>query len=461
MKKTILIGGICLAIGVAGGYLLNSGVAPILDKSDKIRSIMENDWYYADEIEDLDTVLTDRSLQAMTTFSIDPHTQYLTQENAASFSQKLSGINTGIGILFSQTVEHDLYVEGVFMDSQAYQKGLRKGDVITSIDDLICQEKSEDKILDYIQSKDKQMVDITYVRDGQEKTMSVKVDEYDSSVIANLYDDYGELVLTSFSESSQDNVAKALMKMKESGIKKLLIDLRNNTGGYTDTAIDIASCLLPKDSIVFQEKTADDEVKAIKTNRAFDQIKFDQIVILQNGNTASSSEILIGALKENLGDIVTTVGVNTYGKGTEQKSVHFFDGTTFKYTVAQWLTPNKKSINNLGFIPDVSVEEIPAKSVTYQEMGDTDVIEADTVNDNAKALQVYLQYLGYSVDRVDTYFSKASSQALVQFQKDHGLVASGNCDRKTWDTLLQVVADGLAEQSDVQYEKAVSLIEGE
>lgn len=74
---------------------------------------------------------------------------------------------------------------------------------------------------------------------------------------------------------------------------------------------------------------------------------------------------------------------------------------------------------------------------------------------------MYLQYLGYSVDRVDTYFSKASSQALVQFQKDHGLVASGNCDRKTWDTLLQVVADGLAEQSDVQYEKAVSLIEGE
>ena len=147
----------------------------------------------------------------------------------------------------------------------------------------------------------------------------------------------------------------------------------------------------------------------------------DKIVVLQNENTASASEVLIGALKDNLGDKVTTVGTTSYGKGTEQVTVPFSDGTSFKYTIAHWYTPNGTSINKKGFKPDIKVELGEAKTTSYYKFKKKDVIKKDSVDDNAKALQVYLQYLGYNVDRTDTYFSNTSSQGLANFQQDHGL----------------------------------------
>lgn len=248
-----------------------------------------------------------------------------------------------------------------------------------------------------------------------------------------------------------------MTRLQDAGIKKLVLDLRNNGGGYLNAALEISSSLIPKKSVVFTEKDKNGKVTKQKTKDEFNQVKMDKIVVLQNENTASASEVLIGALKDNLGDKVTTVGTTSYGKGTEQVTVPFSDGTSFKYTIAHWYTPNGTSINKKGFKPDIEVELGEAKTTSYYKFKKKDVIKKDSVDDNAKALQVYLQYLGYNVDRTDTYFSNTSSQGLANFQQDHGLEVTGDCDKTTWDLLVEKVLLKINEtpSDDVQRQKAI------
>ena len=141
------------------------------------------------------------------------------------------------------------------------------------------------------------------------------------------------------------------------------------------------------------------------------------------------------------------MGQTTYGKGTEQTTVPFEDGTSIKYTIARWLTPDKESIHERGFEPDVAVEDTSIGSVSYTEMKEDDVIIADKVHVNASALQRFLEYLGYTVDRTDEYFSKTSSDSLKQFQKDQGIAPTGNCDYTTWEKILDMITQKYNENS--------------
>lgn len=211
--------------------------------------------------------------------------------------------------------------------------------------------------------------------------------------------------------------------------------------------------------MIFQEKDKDGNIQKLKTEQE-GQADFDRIVILQDGSSASASEVLIGALKDNL-DNVTTVGTQTYGKGTEQVSVPFTDGTSLKYTIAEWLTPSGESINRTGFAPDVEVGLSPVRTVTYPGMEEGEVIVEDSVNDNAGALQLFLQYLGYEVDRTDTYFDAAGSEALRRFQADHGLEPTGEADKETFDQIADLTLIRIYESEksdDAQRNRALEIL---
>lgn len=465
-KQTIAITILCLlcfAAGIAVPVIYyGSSVSSSDSKIDNVRKILEEDWYYADEVEDLDNVLTEQALSGMTTLEIDPHTNYFSLDQAKQFSSSLQGTNTGIGIQFYQQKDGSIFVKYVFINSAADDAGLRSGDVITKIGNLDLENVSTDDIVSYIQDRDGKEIEIEYVRDEKTNPATLIPSEYDSTVICNIYENYGEIILSSFSSHSGDDVADAMARIKDAGIKNLILDLRNNTGGYLSAAVEIASTFLPSDSIVFYEEDKDKNLTEIKTDDSYGQIEMDKIVVLQNGQTASASEALIGALRSHLLQKVTLVGQTTYGKGTEQTTVPFDDGTSLKYTVARWLTPDKESINEVGFEPDVLVEDDSIGLVNYTEMEEDDVIIADEVHVNASALQRFLQYLGYDVDRIDAYFSKTSSDALKQFQKDENLAPTGNCDQRTWQRLLDQITEKYNQNSvrdDVVLNKAIELIE--
>ncbi len=276
-----------------------------------------------------------------------------------------------------------------------------------------------------------------------------------------MFDGYGEIILSSFSEDSGKDFKEAVSRIRKAGIRKLIIDLRDNTGGYLDAAQQIASVLLPKGSTVFKEKQKDGTITETLVTDDEDPAPFDQIVILQNENTASASEVLIGALKDNLADQVTTVGTTTYGKGTKQVLIPFDDGTSLKYTETEWLTPDETSINKSGFVPDVEVAGPEIRAVYYSsEPQDLD-FGPDEVAVNARPAQLYLSYLGYGADRTDTYFSRGSSEALKQFQRDHDLNVTGRMDENTWkvleeNTLLEL--NKRQAEEDEQRNRAVEIV---
>lgn len=468
-KKRTLIFGICISIlcvicfgaGFSVPYLLKGSKNGEQEKFDQVYSLLSQDWYFKDSVKDLDTVLMEKAISGMSNLEIDPHTTYMSLEHAQAFSASLQGSNTGLGIMFYNDTDSNIVVKQVFINSAADKAGLQNQDVIVKVDDKLCSQTKTEDLLSYIQDHKEKSMTLQIVREAQTKEIKITPTEYDSTVICNLYDDYGEIILSSFSKNSGKDVASAMQRIQKAGLSKVLLDLRNNAGGYLSAALDIASTFVPKGSVIFQEEYKDGKIKQLKTTDSFAQIPMESIVVLQNQNTASASEALIGALKDLLTDKVICVGETTYGKGTEQVSIPFADGTSLKYTIAKWLTPNGTSIHEKGFEPDIPVEAAAINTVTYTEFTEDMLIQADSVHENAKALQIFLQYLGYPSDRSDTYFSVESSKGLQQFQQDHGLDATGNCDQKTWLCLIEKTLEKLNvefQTEDQQRNKGIEVL---
>lgn len=467
---TLLVVILCLvffALGVAVPLVFDrSGKEESVsetEKFDAVYDLLKNEWYFSDEVEDIDQTLMEQAIQGMTSLEQDPHTEYFDLESAKQFSDVLEGSNVGLGFSYFLDENDNFVLRQIFIGSPAEKAGLQKGDVITKVDGAECSSTASSKLVKRIQQSEGKSIEIEFQRGQTTKTAHIVPSEYDETVSLELNEEkgYALIALSSFSEQSGEDFAKAMGQIQKAGIHQLILDLRDNTGGYLSAALDIASSLLPKDSVVFLEEDKEGNTTEQKTNDSYGQVEMDQIVILQNESTASASEALIGALKDNLGDVVTTVGTTTYGKGTEQSTVPFSDGTSIKYTIAKWLTPKGTSIHEKGFAPDVEAQPSAVSQISYSTTEEENTIKKDTVSANASALQQFLEYLGYKVDRVDEYFSPASSEALKEFQAQNGLEATGDCDPDTWkllkeQALLKYNKETLA--SDTQVEKAIEQI---
>lgn len=466
-QRIIVIAALCLLFFVMGMSIPllmkkpSSESNTEMDKFETVYNLLTDKWYYANQVEELDNILIEKAISGMTMLEEDPHTNYFSLQEAEAFSQALSGSNVGVGFVYSPDDNSNFVIQDVFVGSSADTAGLQRGDIITQVDSMVCSENPSEDIVAYIQKKEGKQINVKFTRDGNEESVKVTPGSYDTTVICRMHDDYAEIILSSFSEKTGETMAAALGRVQKAGIKKLILDLRDNTGGYLSAEVDVASSFLPEKTVVYKEKLADGTIKEYKTNDTYGQVELDQIVILQNENTASASEALIGALKDIIPDKITTVGLKTYGKGTEQVSIAFKDGTSIKYTVAEWLTPNETSINNVGFEPDVPVDSILVASVDYTEMAEDESFGPDSVHYNATALQTFLDFLGYPVDRTDMYFSPASSQSLAQFQAENGLEATGVCDYQTWEVLKDKVVkeyNARKESMDEQRNKAIELL---
>lgn len=467
MKKTAAIAALCFLFFIGGLWVPMAARSAggsgddSLRKFESIYDLLRHDWYYADGSEDIDSRLIEQAINGMTSLEEDPHTNYFSLEQAQAFSQSLSGSNVGIGIAFRQAEDGAMNVMDVFINSTADKVGIQPGDRIIRVQDKSTADTSSDDLISYIKSFEGKPLELEIERDGETLTKTVTPGHYDVTVSAKMKGKDGLVTLSSFSEQSGDDFAQALGRLKSQGAENLIIDLRNNTGGYLSAARQIASSLLPDNTPIFIEKMSDGTQKTTNTSDNYAQVDFNHIYILQNANTASASEVLIGALKDNMPDKITLVGTTTYGKGTEQISKPFADGTSIKYTVAEWLTPNGTSINKVGFAPDVEVTASEVQSVGYTPMTeDMPPIEPDTVSPNAAAVQIYLRALGYPATRSDTYFSPEASEALKQFQSDQGLEPTGVVDATTFDRLISEISACLTQggdESDPVLNKALEL----
>ncbi len=309
---------------------------------------------YYDEIDE--NALVDAAINGMLKYLGDPYTSYLDESNTNVLTNSLKGTYDGIGISVSSNENNELVIRTVFEDSPAAIAGLEENDIIAKINDNDLKGKtSSDAVTLIKESKDAQ-IKIEVKRNDEVKVFMVeKKSLYLPAVYEEIFNQndkkIGYLLISSFSDTIYEQFKKKLNKLEDSGIDSLIIDLRNNTGGYLTGATSIAQLFLEKDKVIYslQSKLKKEDVKD-ETEEARNY----KVYVLINNGSASASEVLAAALKYSYG--ATLVGTTSFGKGKVQKTSTLADGTMFKYTSAKWLTPNGDCIDEVGLNPDINVE---------------------------------------------------------------------------------------------------------
>ena len=270
-------------------------------------------------------------------------------------SIKLRGVYTGVGIEIYNDEKLNIIVNSVFKGSPAYTSGIKKGDIITKINGENVTGTLTTNLVSKIKSLNNNVFTLEILRDGKYINISTKSDTIELKsatykVLEQNNKKIGYINISIFANNTAKQFKEALSKLEDEKIEGLIVDVRDNPGGYLETAIEISDLLLNKDKVIY--KTNDgDKIEATYSKGKKDYDK--KIVILINNGSASASELLTLSLKENLN--AYTVGVTSYGKGTVQE-VKKYNNIQYKYTTKLWLSPSGKSINETGIIPDLEVK---------------------------------------------------------------------------------------------------------
>ena len=284
----------------------------------------------------------------------DVYTVYMDAEEAKEFDDDLHG-NVGAGIGVEMGLR-DGYVRVLrtLPDNPARKAGILAGDILYKVDGEEVYSLSTEEISKKVRGEEGTEVEVTVVRDGEEKTFKMKREIINNVSAYVEYDGSTAIVtVTRFDEDTGTMVQKFAKEFEKKGVKKVILDLRGNGGGYVNAAKDLLSLWINGDTILVQKsKHSDDKKTTSDTNKAI--LSDMKTIVLVNGSTASASEIVAGALQDY--EKATVVGETTYGKGVVQNLFDFNDGSKLKVTTASWYTPKERSINKTGIEPDVKVE---------------------------------------------------------------------------------------------------------
>ncbi len=288
----------------------------------------------------------------------DPYTVFFPPKENKFFNEEIKGSFEGIGAEIGIKDEL-LTVIAPLKDTPAWKVGMKTGDKIIKIDDKSTNDLTIDQAIDLIRGPEGTNVTLTVLRTGEDKTREFIV-KRERIQIPTLDTDLREdgifvIKLYSFSENSDALFKDAILQFVNSKSNKLILDLRGNPGGYLESAVNIGSWFIDEGKTILSEDRGDGGKPKIYRShgpRLFNEnLSF---VVLIDGGSASASEILAGALREQ--GIATLVGEKTFGKGSVQELVKITDDTSLKVTVANWLTPNGTSISLKGIDPDTKVE---------------------------------------------------------------------------------------------------------
>ncbi len=283
----------------------------------------------------------------------DPYTTYLDSNSSNSLDSSLNGRYEGIGVGIRANEEGHIVIREVYDDSPASKAGLQPGDIITLVDD---EDPKGDASLVTKKLQEKKSAKFTILRDGQTFEVTLKSSTLLTPVVtSHIFDQnekrVGYLRLTVFSDTADIQFSNALNKLERQGIDSLVIDLRDNSGGYLQVAKNIAEMFIEKGKIIYSLEGKD--IHETTKDETSEKRNYP-VSVLINRHSASASEILAAALKYSYGAKLT--GLKSYGKGKVQERASLSGGTTVKYTTAEWLTPNGDCIDGIGLTPDLEIE---------------------------------------------------------------------------------------------------------
>lgn len=356
-------------------YINSSSETSDIEKSiNKIKKIIDE--HYLGDVDE--SKLKDGALKGYVEAVGDEYTEYYTKEEMDSFEEDTLGNFTGIGIYMVKDSENNVIKVLTPIDgTPAYNAGIQPGDIISKVDGVEYTGEQMTEAANKIKGEVGTTVKLGIIRGTENleieiKRENIKINHVESKTLDN---NVGYLKLSTFDEGCADEFKQKYDEINANqNIKALILDLRNNGGGLVEEALNIADYFTDKDSklLITVDKKEKEEIRKAKQSK---YIKVP-VVVLINENTASASEILAGALRDN--GIAKIVGTKSYGKGVIQEVLTLQDGTGIKITTNEYFTPNKTKINKVGIEPDetVNLPETVKSVLTVEEKDDTQLQKA-------------------------------------------------------------------------------------
>lgn len=369
---------IIMIIAIMFGFLLGNIVNFVVfndkssngDELDELVTTYNNiiDNYY----EDVDKEeLIDAGIQGMINYLDDPYATYFSGDASQNFNEELEGTYEGIGV---EVMLKDgiISVGNVFDGSPASKAGVKIGDIVTKVNDTDVTGKSLTEVVNMISGSDTKSSKLTVTRDGEELSFelskaTIETPIVDSEIYENNNKKIGYIKIDIFNSNSYKQFNDALKKLEKKNIEGLVIDVRDNPGGYLSEVKSILSLFLNKKQVLYQLQTKTETEKVYGTKKSIGRDYPVSVII--NDESASASEILASAFKESYESHV--VGINSYGKGTVQSASDLNSGDTIKYTVQKWLTPDGNWVNDIGVVPTDRVETVLKDGETLNYDNDT------------------------------------------------------------------------------------------
>ena len=356
-------------------YINSSSETSDIEKSiNKIKKIIDE--HYLGDVDE--SKLKDGALKGYVEAVGDEYTEYYTKEEMDSFEEDTLGNFTGIGIYMVKDTENNVIKVLTPIDgTPAYNAGIQPGDIISKVDGVEYTGEQMTEAANKIKGEVGTTVKLGIIRGTENleleiKRENIKINHVESKTLDN---NVGYLKLSTFDEGCADEFKQKYDELNANkNIKALILDLRNNGGGLVEEALNIADYFTDKDSklLITVDKKEKEEIRKAKQSKYINV----PVIVLINENTASASEILAGALRDN--GIAKIVGTKSYGKGVIQEVLTLQDGTGIKITTNEYFTPNKTKINKVGIEPDetVNLPETVKNVLTVEEKDDTQLQKA-------------------------------------------------------------------------------------
>lgn len=308
----------------------------------------------------------------------DPYTTYYTAQEYQAMTEETEGVYCGIGVQVSQRYDTGIItVLRVFPGSPAEEAGIRKGDLLYKVGELMAAEQDLDTLVNqHIRGEEGTFVDMTMMRDGEEIPVHVerRMVENETVEAQLLADKTGYVLVTQFDSVTADQFVEQIEKLESEGMERLVIDLRDNPGGVVDACVEMAAYILPENQhggtiLSTSDKNSEIERYYSKDGKLHHEISGSQdprypvedgheldipIAVLINEMSASASEVFAGALQDY--GMATLVGTTSFGKGIVQQLLPLDDGSAVKLTIAHYYTPAGNDVHEKGLEPDVEVE---------------------------------------------------------------------------------------------------------
>ncbi|MFF5996779.1 S41 family peptidase [Lysinibacillus sp. KU-BSD001] len=434
-----------------------------LDVVEELYTLIEEQSVY-----DLDSgTIVEGALRGMASAIKDPYSSYYSKEEAAIQKASLAGEKVGIGVEIAEKNGKFIVISPV-KSSPAEKAGIRPYDEIVQINDVRLDGKTIGEVIKLMQGKAGEEVTLVLYRPSIERHIKVAVerakmenDTVDAKVVTVENVPIGYVTISLFAENTLEQWLQEVSKLIEQDVQALIVDVRDNPGGYLHSVAGIISTIGEEGKVFAYMQDGKGKLEPLKTVKLDEieglkkEIRKLPIVILQNEGSASASEVFSAAMQSwGKG---TLVGGKSFGKGTVQETWDLANGGSVKLSTNKWLTPKETWINGKGIKPDVEVDQHPLYMIEFIPVRGS--FEVGDFSEEVAYAQKVLHAFGFQIVRQDGYFDETTREAVVAFREKYDLHDGDKLDELFFEKMQEQVALYKSKaENDLQLQMAVSYV---